>query len=154
MKTKTLLIVATFFAAAITITSCKKEKVKGCLDSKSRTYNSEAEEDDGSCAYNGKATFWIDSNSVENFLIQGINKIQIYMNGSVAGTYDFATPIPVSSPSTCGESGYVSVNLDMGGDKITNGVVYTINNASNDTIITANSTSLEAGVCKSIHITH
>lgn len=154
MKTKTLLIVATFFAASITITSCKKEKVKGCMDSKSRTYNSAAEEDDGSCAYNGKATFWIDSTSAENFANQGIGKIKIYIGGSVAGTYDFASGIPISAPSSCGESGYVSVNLDMGSDKITNGVVYTVNNDSNDTIITAGSTSLEGGVCKSIHIIH
>lgn len=152
MKTKTLLIATSFFFVAIT--SCKKEKVKGCMDSKSRTYNSAAQEDDGSCAYNGKATFWIDSSSAENFLIQGINKIKIYVNASVAGTYDFTTPIPLSAPSSCGESGFVSVDLDMGTDKITNGVVYTINNDSNDTIITAGSTSLEGGVCKSIHIIH
>ncbi len=156
MKRKTLLIAASFIAVTITITSCKKEKekVKGCMDSKSRTYNSAAEVDDGSCAYNGKATFWVDSNSASNFAAQGIGKIKIYINGSVAGTYDFAAGIPISAPTSCGESGYVSVNLDMGGDKITNGVVYTINNDSNDTIITSGSTSLEGGVCKSIHITH
>lgn len=154
MKTKTLLIAASLVAATVTITSCKKEKIKGCMDSKSRTYNSEAQEDDGSCAYNGKATFWIDSSSAQNFANQGIGKIKIYVAGAVAGTYDFVAGVPVSAPSTCGESGYVSVNLDMGGDKTTNGVVYTINNDSNDTIIDFGTTALEGGVCKSIHITH
>lgn len=154
MKLKKLLMIMVIITTLIAADSCKKEKTKGCMDSKSRTYNSAAEEDDGSCAYNGKATFWIDSSSAQNFANQGIGKIKIYVAGTVAGTYDLVSGIPISAPSTCGQSGYVSVNLDMGGDKITNGVLYTINNASNDTIIIANSTSLEAGVCKSIHITH
>lgn len=153
MKTKNILLTA-IALLGLAVTSCKKEKVKGCTTSSATNFNSSAQEDDGSCAYNGKATFWIDSNSVENFLVQGIDKIKIHVSTSVAGTYDFGTPIPLSAPSSCGESGYVSISLDMGGDKITNGAVYTINNGSNDTIISASTTTLEAGVCKSIHITH
>ncbi len=56
MKNKLPLVLAfclTFFI--ITLSSCKKKAVKGCMDPNSLTYNAKATVDDGSCTYPPKA---------------------------------------------------------------------------------------------------
>src|SRR5437868_4509049 len=46
-----------YFMAIVAVTfisaSCSKDKKKGCMDPISISYDSEAEEDDGSCVYGG-----------------------------------------------------------------------------------------------------
>ena len=49
----TLLIAFALSATILTTPSCKKDKKKGCMDIVSVRYDSEAEEDDGSCTYGG-----------------------------------------------------------------------------------------------------
>ncbi|MFN0189235.1 MAG: hypothetical protein ACKVQV_11085 [Bacteroidia bacterium] len=48
---KTILVAV--IATSTMFTSCKKDKVKGCMDPISISYNADAEEDDGSCHYAG-----------------------------------------------------------------------------------------------------
>jgi hypothetical protein len=50
---KRFLLIALAVAASFTYYSCKKDKKKGCMDPLSLKYDSEAQEDDGSCTYGG-----------------------------------------------------------------------------------------------------
>ncbi len=54
MKNKSSMVLTlAIIAGTVIFTSCKKDKVKGCTDPNSISYNSEAEENDGSCLYAG-----------------------------------------------------------------------------------------------------
>ena len=55
MKKQLAILVLAAISATITITSCKKEKekIRGCTDPISISYNAQAEENDGSCQYAG-----------------------------------------------------------------------------------------------------
>jgi len=140
-------------ATAITITSCKKSKVQGCMDKLSINYNSSAEEDDGSCKYVGKATFFVDDTSANYYANHGIGKLKITLSATNVGTYNLATGIPTAQPTTCDPSGYLSTTLSMGSDKVTNGVVYTVTDSIGG-LLNSGTVNLQAGVCKFVRITH
>ena len=48
-----ILTMILMIVSVVTISSCKKDKVKGCTDPVSMSYNPDAEENDGSCEYAG-----------------------------------------------------------------------------------------------------
>jgi hypothetical protein len=57
MKTKIKLpIVITVFLLALSMSSCTKKQ--GCMQVSATNFDPNAEEDDGSCTFNGKAIFW------------------------------------------------------------------------------------------------
>lgn len=60
MKTTKLFLVA-IMLLGITVTGCKKDKIKGCTVSSADNFKSNAEEDDGSCVYSGNYVFWVNT---------------------------------------------------------------------------------------------
>lgn len=46
-------VLSGFILVALIFHSCKKDKIKGCMDLTSINFNSDAEEDDGTCEYGG-----------------------------------------------------------------------------------------------------
>lgn len=114
MKTKNLLLIA-IVLLGITVLSCKKEKVKGCMDKDSKTYNSAAEESDGSCKYEGSVVFWYNQ-STSTFLVgDGATALTYYVNGAVVGSS--AASVYFTGAPNCGQSSSITVVKDLGSDK-------------------------------------
>jgi len=84
---------------------CKKKEtadiVFGCTDPNSSSYNPLATIDDGSCRYDGKATFWYNSNGTNATVIVG-NQV-----GYITKYYSTYNP-------TCGSDGCANFTLPIG----------------------------------------
>ena len=90
-------------ATSMLFTSCKKEE--GCTDGNAINYEEDAEEDDGSCEYKGKITFWTDED-------KGCGEIKIKMGGEVVGTLSNYSTNGVAPE--CGDTGWVTLELEPG----------------------------------------
>ena len=78
-------------------------KIEGCTDNSAINYESKANENDGSCLYEGSAIFWVDSNFE-------FNDITIIMNENTIGIIDgFFTEEP-----ECGVPHGVNITLEPG----------------------------------------
>ena len=88
--------IATFF----TFNSCK---IEGCTDNTAINYESKANEDDGSCNYEGHAIFWVDSTFA-------FNDITIVLNDDTIGVIEgYFTKEP-----ECGVPQGVNITLEPG----------------------------------------
>lgn len=76
-NTKSPLLMATALLFILSITSCTKKQ--GCTDVDAINYDASAEENDGSCEYDGMAVFWKQSGD-------GLGTIVIVMDDGNSGT--------------------------------------------------------------------
>ena len=93
MKKNFLLTLIAIVVATTLMYSCKKT-VRGCTDPTSLTYNSKANEDDGTCQYKGKVTFWKDVASSRGIVV-------VVMPDGTSGNIT----LDKSSAPSCGASG-------------------------------------------------
>jgi hypothetical protein len=91
MKTK-ILSITTIVLLAFTISSCTK--TQGCMQVTANNYDSNAEEDDGSCIFDGKVTFWKDE-------ADGLDIIVVVMNDGTSGNIS----TDLTSQPNCDASG-------------------------------------------------
>ena len=122
-KTSTFAIIITLLFAII-ITSCKKEKVKGCTISSATNYDSSAEENDGSCQFEGKQVFWYGlatSDSLWN--IVGATSLTYRVDGSVIAV--ISASVYFNTPPTCGTPGTASITKNLGSSQ-TGSASYTV----------------------------
>ena len=82
-------------------TSCKKDKVYGCTDPTSINYNSSATDDNGTCKYTGKVTFWYNSSGTT---------ATVTINGQ---TGYITTFYPTYNPN-CSSSGCATFTMETG----------------------------------------
>ena len=93
--------------------SCKKDnKIKGCMDKDSKNYDAAAQEDDGSCLYEGYVVFWYDQTASAGLIADGATALTFYLNGQVIGSS--ATSVFWTSAPVCGDNGSISVTEDLG----------------------------------------
>jgi len=79
-----LLIAISFFTLALM--SCKKE---GCMDSQAVNYNVDANENDGSCTYQSKTSFWFNQNTSGWLSVTySVTSLSVYMDDILVGTMD------------------------------------------------------------------
>ncbi|MDB4533548.1 hypothetical protein N9242_01655 [Vicingaceae bacterium] len=103
-KVNQLLFAITISVFAITTTSCSKEE--GCTDSTALNYQSDADEDDGSCNYNGDVSFW-------QYNGDGLASTSVTIAGETKSiTVDMTS---TSGPSSCtSSSGNANFTLPSG----------------------------------------
>ena len=105
-----ILIALSLSATTMLTTSCSKEQ--GCTDPDSKNYSATAEEDDGSCAYEGEVVFWYNKITSENLYDDGSDALTFYVDGKVVGSSN-ANVYWGSAPS-CGDNASITVTKDLG----------------------------------------
>lgn len=145
MKTTQLLTTALLLGISILFTNCKKKT--GCTDAVAYNYDSEAKKDDGSCTYKGSIVFWHTQTTYYSLL--PTTNLNYYVDGTLIGTS--ATSVYSSTAPSCGQSGTVSSEIDLGTSKSKN-VSYVVKAVTTGIEKFSGSVTLQANSCTALQL--
>lgn len=101
---------------AISIVGCKKDKIKGCTMTDAKNFNSSAEEDDGSCTYEGQQVLWYGAATSDSLInVDGSSSLTYKVDGIIVGSS--ATSVYFPSAPSCGQTGSITITKDLGKSK-------------------------------------
>lgn len=112
MKKISLVISVLLIGLMAFTTGCKTE---GCTDPDSVTYDVDADEDDGTCQYEGTVVFWYGKTTSEGLIENDAQSLKIYLDGELLGSY--AGDVYFASEPDCETTSTVKVTKDLGGNK-------------------------------------
>jgi hypothetical protein len=114
MKRAILIFICLSLIGALSVTnSCKKDnKIKGCTDKDSKSYDPAAQEDNGSCLYEGEVVFWYDQAASAGLIADGAISLTFYINGEVIGSS--AASVYWTAAPVCGDNGSITITEDLG----------------------------------------
>jgi hypothetical protein len=104
--TLTTLLLTSFF----TFSSCTKEQ--GCTDPNSVNFNPDAEEDDGTCEYEGEIVFWYSEATADSLGADQATSLTYYVDDQIVGSS--AANVFWTGAPDCGQNGTVTVSKNLG----------------------------------------
>ena len=134
----------------IALTGCKKDKVKGCTDTSSVNFNADAEEDDGSCRYEGSQVLWYDASAASNLITNGSASLTFYVDGVIVGSC--AASVYYTSAPNCDAAGSITINKDLGTSKTKNFSFSVVDN--NSVTIDSGSLTFNANTCTATQLVY
>jgi len=144
MKSKFILIAI----VALTTLACKEE---GCTDPYAFNYNSEAEKDDESCTYNGRAVCWFTSVTATNCVNASIPEIDFYVDNVKVGAVSMTQFSP--GEPTCGGTDGITAVVDIGsGASVSK--LYSIKEGGTSNVLQSGTVLISKDVCHWIEFTY
>ena len=143
---KKLFFVLTVSVALFQLSSCAKKE--GCTDLSAKNYNSEAEEDDGSCNYEASIVLWMTQTTAQNFDNAGITSLTYRLDGVIVGSS--GTNVYSNSAPECGANGFVTINKNLGSEK-TGVYAYTVTDNNGNTVFSGTAI-LDANTCYKVQV--